>query len=253
MESWVNHANVSAIVWAGLPGQEAGNALVDVLYGAYNPSGRLPYTIAKKLSDNPAQIILTDPEAKDTPQVPYLEQLNLGYRHFLADKIEPRFGFGFGLSYTDFGYDNLEVTEQKMSKRDFNDEQQYNGDSGFAGEVGASVAPWLHATRYTVEVSPVATLSDASRPIARSRLTPPKLACAHTAGRRHQHWLRLRMRRPSALPSLPRRSRRAGESPPAHSLPHSPPLLTSPHLLRSLFSLAARRPPRLRACHSFTR
>ena len=86
--------------------------------------------------------------------MPYSEGLLVGYKHFLANKIEPRFGFGFGLSYTDFGYKNLEVVEQKMSKRDFNDEQQYNGDSGFAGEVGASVAPWLHATRYTVEVSP---------------------------------------------------------------------------------------------------
>jgi Glycosyl hydrolase family 3 C-terminal domain len=46
---------VTAVVWAGLGGTETGNALVDVIYGAVNPSGRLPYTIAKSPSDYPAQ------------------------------------------------------------------------------------------------------------------------------------------------------------------------------------------------------
>ena len=50
------------VLWAGLPGQEAGNSLVDVLYGAWNPSGRLPYTIAKQLTDYPAQVITTNPD-----------------------------------------------------------------------------------------------------------------------------------------------------------------------------------------------
>jgi hypothetical protein len=43
-------------VWAGVPGQEAGNSLADVLYGDWNPSGRLPYTIAKKESDYRSRI-----------------------------------------------------------------------------------------------------------------------------------------------------------------------------------------------------
>src|SRR6266581_1020530 len=46
------------VVWAGLPGQESGDSLADVLYGDWNPSGRLPYTIAKKQEDYPAQIAL---------------------------------------------------------------------------------------------------------------------------------------------------------------------------------------------------
>jgi Glycosyl hydrolase family 3 C-terminal domain len=58
VEPWIDHPNVTAVVWAGLGGTETGNALVDVLYGTVNPSGRLPYTIAKSTSDYPAQLIL---------------------------------------------------------------------------------------------------------------------------------------------------------------------------------------------------
>ena len=56
LESWIDHPNVTAVLWAGLGGTETGNALVDVLYGDVNPSGRLPYTIAKSPDDCPAQV-----------------------------------------------------------------------------------------------------------------------------------------------------------------------------------------------------
>ena len=75
LEPWVEHPNVTAvgvgmifvcivsdsltqIVWASLGGNEAGDAIADVLYGDWNPYGRLPYTIAKKASDYPAQLTL---------------------------------------------------------------------------------------------------------------------------------------------------------------------------------------------------
>ena len=54
---WANHENITAIVWAGISGQEAGNSLTDVLYGDWNPSGRLPYTIAKTESDYKTRIL----------------------------------------------------------------------------------------------------------------------------------------------------------------------------------------------------
>jgi hypothetical protein len=57
LEPWIDHPNVTAVVWAGLEGTETGNALVDVIYGAVNPSGRLPYTIAKSPQDYPAQAV----------------------------------------------------------------------------------------------------------------------------------------------------------------------------------------------------
>src|SRR6267154_4508900 len=61
LEPWIEHPNVTAVVWAGIQGQEAGNSIADVLYGAYNPSGKLPYTIAKEPSDYPAQLITSNP------------------------------------------------------------------------------------------------------------------------------------------------------------------------------------------------
>jgi Glycosyl hydrolase family 3 C-terminal domain len=57
LEPWIEHPNVTAVVWAGLGGTETGNALVDVIYGAVNPSGRLPYTLAKSANDYPAQLV----------------------------------------------------------------------------------------------------------------------------------------------------------------------------------------------------
>ncbi|KAJ6529216.1 glycoside hydrolase superfamily [Mycena capillaripes] len=67
MESWIDHPNVTAVHHAGLPGQESGNALVDVLFSdgpqATNPSGRMPYTIAKARGDYPADILEDIPDA----------------------------------------------------------------------------------------------------------------------------------------------------------------------------------------------
>ncbi|KAF8760915.1 beta-glucosidase [Rhizoctonia solani] len=111
MEPWIDHANVTAVLWAGLQGQEAGNAVVDVLWGAVNPSGRLPYTIAKSASDYSASIITS---GSGIVQIPYTEgsvrSLKVDYRAFDANGITPRFEFGFGLSYTTFEYSNLVVT-----------------------------------------------------------------------------------------------------------------------------------------------
>ncbi|KAB5593843.1 Glycoside hydrolase family 3 protein [Ceratobasidium theobromae] len=107
MESWIDHANVTAVLWAGLQGQEAGNSIVDVLWGAVNPSGRLPYTIAKSAADYPVSVITS---GSGIVQIPYSEGLKVDYRAFDANNITPRFEFGFGLSYTTFAYSNLVVT-----------------------------------------------------------------------------------------------------------------------------------------------
>ena len=83
LEPWIDHPNVTAVVWANLPGQESGNSLVDVLYGDVNPSGRLPYTIAKSADDYPAQPVTGGTE-DDILLVEYTEGLNIDYRHFDA-------------------------------------------------------------------------------------------------------------------------------------------------------------------------
>lgn len=105
---WVNHPNIKAIVWPGLPGQESGNSLADVIFGDVNPSGRLPYTIAKKESDYNAHIDLNH-------TIEFKEKLLVGYKYFDAMNIEPLFEFGFGLSYTDFKYSNLKVKTSSES------------------------------------------------------------------------------------------------------------------------------------------
>jgi beta-glucosidase len=82
VESWIDHPNVTAVLHAGLPGQESGNALVDVLFSdgsqSTNPSGRLPYTIAKQRTDYAADILYSS--GMTTPQITYDEGVNIDYR-----------------------------------------------------------------------------------------------------------------------------------------------------------------------------
>jgi beta-glucosidase len=89
LENILSQSNVKAVVWAGLPGQESGNALVDVLYGSTSPSGKLPYTIALKESDYSSTVAPKDDD--------YSEGLFIDYRHFDKEDTTPRFEFGFGL------------------------------------------------------------------------------------------------------------------------------------------------------------
>ncbi|KAK2465560.1 hypothetical protein APHAL10511_002452 [Amanita phalloides] len=153
VEPWIEHPNVTAVLWAGLPGQEAGNSLADILYGDKNPSGRLPYTIAKRASDYPTRVITTSNPNKIV-EIPYTEGLLIDYRYFDAKKITPRFEFGFGLSYTKFEYSDLHVSRVSNSDNAQADLQ----DAWEAGEPsprgqGSSVALWLHRPVYEVTFS----------------------------------------------------------------------------------------------------
>lgn len=99
---WIDHPNIKAIVWPGLPGQETGNSLADVVFGDVNPSGKLPYTIAKKFDDYLGDIVYE-------LDIEYTEGVNVGYRHFDKNDIDPLYEFGYGLSYTTFDYSGLKV------------------------------------------------------------------------------------------------------------------------------------------------
>jgi beta-glucosidase len=94
--------NVVSVVWAGIPGQESGNGLVDILYGSTSPSGKLPYTIAKTPGDYGTAVVSGDDN--------YSEGLYIDYRHFDKNSIAPRYEFGFGLSYTTFSYSALSIS-----------------------------------------------------------------------------------------------------------------------------------------------
>ncbi|GAA5804054.1 hypothetical protein HPULCUR_009540 [Helicostylum pulchrum] len=108
---WIGHRNIKAILWPGLAGQESGNSLADIVTGKVNPSGRLPYTIAKKEQDYSAGI------SKEAVIV-YEEKLLMGYKWFDHAKIEPLFPFGYGLSYTKFNYSKLKVKAKASVDKD---------------------------------------------------------------------------------------------------------------------------------------
>ncbi len=103
---------VSAVFQSWYPGQEAGNAIADVLFGDAEPGGRLPQTFPVRWSDNPAQS--QDPEVYPglNGKVRYEEGLFIGHKHYDKLGIAPLFAFGFGLSYTSFEWKNLRVTPQ---------------------------------------------------------------------------------------------------------------------------------------------
>jgi len=108
---WVD--KMPAILEAWYPGEEDGNAVTAVLFGDINPSGKLPITFPKSLADLPAKTSEQYPGVQSAAR--YSEGLFVGYRHYDAQKIEPLFPFGFGLSYTTFAYKNLAITPQKFS------------------------------------------------------------------------------------------------------------------------------------------
>ncbi|KAB2577636.1 putative beta-glucosidase M [Lasiodiplodia theobromae] len=108
VDSWIEHENITAVIFAGLPGQESGHSLVDILYGDVSPSGKLTYTVAKKEEDYGHLLNHTVDESW-FPQSDFTEGVYIDYRAFDKDGIEPRFEFGFGLSYSEFEYSNVEV------------------------------------------------------------------------------------------------------------------------------------------------
>ncbi|AEO64446.1 glycoside hydrolase family 3 protein [Thermothielavioides terrestris NRRL 8126] len=109
VDAWITHPNVTATLFAGLPGQESGHALAAVLYGDVNPSGRLPYTVARAEADYGA-LLNSSVSAARFPEANFTERLWIDYRAFDRDALAPRFEFGFGLSYTSFAYAGLAVS-----------------------------------------------------------------------------------------------------------------------------------------------
>lgn len=109
VESWITNPNVTAVLFAHLPGQDSGRALVEIIYGDQAPSGRLPYTVAKQASDygELLQPTKADNNSNYYTSVNFTEGVYVDYRHFDAHNITPRYEFGFGLSYTSFEYSNL--------------------------------------------------------------------------------------------------------------------------------------------------
>jgi beta-glucosidase len=111
---WADNPNVTAIIAAHLPGQETGNAIVDILWGDVNPSGRLPYTIAHHEMDYARNIVnctalydTTDPTTDPSACNADFIEKGIDYKDFDHRKMSVEYEFGFGLSYTTFELSDL--------------------------------------------------------------------------------------------------------------------------------------------------
>ncbi|PYI04230.1 putative beta-glucosidase D [Aspergillus sclerotiicarbonarius CBS 121057] len=147
MDQWVEHDNVTAVLYGSLLGQESGNSIIDVLYGDVNPSGRLTYTIAKNESDYNVDLCYT-------AQCNFTEGVYLDYRYFDAYKVTPRYPFGHGLSYTTFSYSDLTINKPSNLTEYPTGEHTVGGHSDL----------WDNVASVSVEVANTGSLDGAEVP-----------------------------------------------------------------------------------------
>ncbi|GAA5897096.1 hypothetical protein JCM8208_006169 [Rhodotorula glutinis] len=146
MSRFVDHPNVTAILYTYYGGQEGSTAVASVLFGDVNPSGKLPFTIARNVSDFPDNryngSIVTNPVANFT------EGVFIDYKHFDEKEIEPLYEFGFGKSYSSFEVSNVAVqaksekvpaSVRETTEKLFVDGEEVSGLYDIAYEVTASV------------------------------------------------------------------------------------------------------------------
>ncbi|GMF68181.1 unnamed protein product [Aspergillus oryzae] len=111
IDQWIEHPNVTAVIFAHLPGQDSGDAITQILYGDVSPSGKLPYSLPRNESDYGsllAPVTFTDWDQL-FPQDDFTEGVFIDYRAFDMKGIAPRFEFGYGMTYTTFKYSNLTI------------------------------------------------------------------------------------------------------------------------------------------------
>ncbi|KAH6970298.1 glycoside hydrolase superfamily, partial [Fusarium avenaceum] len=101
---WRHQAKTILHSWYG--GNEAGNAIADVVFGKVNPSGKLPMTFPSRLQDGPSFLSF----GSDNGRIYYAEDVFVGHRWFEARGIEVAFPFGHGLSYTTFSTSGIKMT-----------------------------------------------------------------------------------------------------------------------------------------------
>ena len=114
MASWL--PDVKAVLMAWYPGQQGGTAVSEIITGKVSPSGKLPISIEERLEDNPCYANYYEnvprmrvPEINPYSRNEYREGIFMGYRGYEKNGVKPLFPFGFGLSYTSFGYSDLQI------------------------------------------------------------------------------------------------------------------------------------------------
>ena len=111
IDEYANHPNITAILWAGMPGEQTGNSIADILYGRVNPGAKLPFTMAAKREDFGTDLLYIPNEGTGPPQVSFTEGVFIDYRALDLHNITPTYEFGYGLSYTTFKYSDLRISK----------------------------------------------------------------------------------------------------------------------------------------------
>lgn len=115
MEDYKNHPNITAILWAGVPGEQSGSSIADVLFGRVNPGAKLPFTMGAKREDWGVDVLYTPNAGTDAPQQNFKEGIFTDYRAFDKFNTTPTYEFGFGLSYTNFTYSDIKIVKHNVS------------------------------------------------------------------------------------------------------------------------------------------
>jgi beta-glucosidase len=106
-------AHVPAIVEAWQLGTQSGNAIAQVLYGDYNPSGKLPMTFPRSVGQVPIYY-----NYKNTGRPEMAESGDVFWSHYIDEKTTPLYPFGYGLSYSKFEYSNLELSQKSFANNE---------------------------------------------------------------------------------------------------------------------------------------
>ncbi|BGP44923.1 hypothetical protein JCM10450v2_000738 [Rhodotorula kratochvilovae] len=148
VSAWNNHENVTAVTYAYFSGQEGGHAIASVLFGDANPSGKLPFTIAKNVSDYDAGAHFNG-SVSYQPKIKFDEGVFIDYKYFDQKDIEPLYEFGFGKSYSTFEISGLTVAAnatkvsapvRETNEKFFVNDEQASGLYDVAYTVTAQVA-----------------------------------------------------------------------------------------------------------------
>lgn len=174
--AWKDDADAILLAWQG--GQEAGNAVADILGGKVNPSGKLTATFPVNYDDDPTSKNFPGKNLSAEPEkgvggfslgynseVVYEEGIYVGYRYYNSFKVKPAYAFGYGLSYTQFNYDHL-----KLSSTDFAGKINVSVDVTNTGKVAGKEVVQLYLSAPSNKmVKPTEEL----KAFAKTALLPP--------------------------------------------------------------------------------
>jgi beta-glucosidase len=148
IDSFVDNPNVTAILWAGLPGEQSGHSIVDVLYGKVNPAARLPFTLGKTRQSYGTDLLYNPNNGNNAPQDIYGEGPFIDYLSFNRRNETPIFAFGHGLSYTKFQYSDLKIKQHYPAP--YKSRQRKSGPAPSFGSKAGNASEYVLPTGFPV-------------------------------------------------------------------------------------------------------